>query len=141
MDQFFYKLRCTLVDKPTRCHLTDEDFVLDNSVVDSNLERLKKKIFEAASKQNYWGEVIPAKWITLERLLASLKEKGHKVLFVIYNRKDLNNILIVKTLKRDEKIEQFYMYIYLVFPMHFFTFFNKIRTGLVKHGIVSISHK
>lgn len=42
---------------------------------------------ETASKQNYWGELIPAKWITLEGILVTLKEDGLKVLFVGYMRK------------------------------------------------------
>lgn len=69
---------------------------MDNSVVDSNVERLKTRILETASKQNYWGEIIPAKWITLESILVTLKDDGLKVLFVTYIRKGLRQILIVK---------------------------------------------
>lgn len=86
-DDFFYKLRCKLKDKATFCHLIDEDFAIDNSIVDSNVEKLKTKIFETASKQNYWGELIPAKWITLEGILATLKDDGLKVLFASHMRK------------------------------------------------------
>lgn len=76
--EFFHELRCGL--ETTFCHLIGKDFAVDNTVVDSNIERLKKRIWKTASKQKYWGEKIPAKWITLERILVTLKDEGLKVL-------------------------------------------------------------
>lgn len=69
---------------------------MDNSVEDINVKRLKTRILETASKQNYWGEIIPAKWIALESIIVALKDDGLKVLFVTFNRKGLRQLLIVK---------------------------------------------
>ncbi|KAL3854599.1 hypothetical protein ACJMK2_013863 [Sinanodonta woodiana] len=79
-EKYFREIRSYLKDKPTRFHLVDEDFAIDNTVVDSNLMALKKKIVEVASKQPYWGEEVPARWILLERELMRLKAAGIKVI-------------------------------------------------------------
>ncbi|XP_053392176.1 uncharacterized protein LOC128554881 [Mercenaria mercenaria] len=105
IDEFFYTLRKSLVDKATNCHLTDEDFAIDNSIVDGNIEKLRQHIFKVASRQSYWGELIPARWVTLENSIDNLKDKGEKVL-----RKseflDLNNRLPVP-LETEEELELF----------------------------------
>ncbi|KAL3889255.1 hypothetical protein ACJMK2_001602, partial [Sinanodonta woodiana] len=72
------KLRYFLRDKPTTVHLVDKDFVIDNSVLDSKLEKLKKKIVEVASQQPYWGEQIPTRWFLLEQQLMRLRDAGVK---------------------------------------------------------------
>ena len=76
-------MRNLLKDNVARSHLVDNaDFTIDNAKedpVDPNLTRLKHKIFEVASKQQYWGELIPARWITLERALVELRVEGLKV--------------------------------------------------------------
>ncbi|KAL3854325.1 hypothetical protein ACJMK2_013599, partial [Sinanodonta woodiana] len=79
-EKYFGEIRSYLKDKPTRFHLVDEDFAIDNTVVDSKLVALKKKIVEVASQQPYWGEEVPARWILLERELMRLKDAGIKVI-------------------------------------------------------------
>jgi hypothetical protein len=68
--------------------LVNEDFAIDNTVVDSNLVALKQKIVEVASQQPYWGEEVPARWILLERELMRLKDAGIKVHVYKWNVKD-----------------------------------------------------
>ncbi|KAL3889271.1 hypothetical protein ACJMK2_001618, partial [Sinanodonta woodiana] len=77
--RYFNEIRSYLKDKPTAVHLVDEDFAIDNSVLDSKLEELKKKIVEVASQQPYWGEQIPTRWFLLEQQLMSLRDAGVKV--------------------------------------------------------------
>ncbi|KAL3854295.1 hypothetical protein ACJMK2_013569, partial [Sinanodonta woodiana] len=72
-ERYFREIRSYLKFKPTIFHLVDEDFAIDNTVVDSKLVALKKKIVEVASQQPYWGEEVPARWILLERELMRLK--------------------------------------------------------------------
>ncbi|KAL3854279.1 hypothetical protein ACJMK2_013553 [Sinanodonta woodiana] len=79
-EKYFHDIRSYLKDKPTRFHLVDEDFAIDNTIVDNNLEALKRKILEVASQQPYWGEEVPARWILLERELMRLKDAGIKVI-------------------------------------------------------------
>ncbi|KAL3854291.1 hypothetical protein ACJMK2_013565, partial [Sinanodonta woodiana] len=77
-DKYFREIRSFLKDKPTRFHLVDDDFAIDNTVVDRKLVDLKRKIVEVASQQPYWGEEVPARWILLERELMRLKDAGIK---------------------------------------------------------------
>ncbi|XP_053388746.1 uncharacterized protein LOC128551849 [Mercenaria mercenaria] len=105
IDEFFYTLRKSLVDKATNCHLTDKDFAIDNSIVDRNIEKLRQHIFKVASRQSYWGEFIPAKWVTLENSIDNLKDNGEKVLRKSEFR-DLNDRLPVP-LETEEELELF----------------------------------
>ncbi|KAL3854629.1 hypothetical protein ACJMK2_013890, partial [Sinanodonta woodiana] len=79
-ERYFRKIRSYLSDKPTIFHLVNEDFAIDNTVVDDKLVALKQKIVEVASQQPYWGEEVPARWILLERELTRLKAAGIKVI-------------------------------------------------------------
>ncbi|KAK3611478.1 hypothetical protein CHS0354_039089 [Potamilus streckersoni] len=79
-ERYFMDIRTYLSDKPTRFHLVNEDFAIDNTVVDSRLEDLKRKIVEVASQQSYWGEERPTRWIPLEQELMRLKSSGIKVI-------------------------------------------------------------
>ncbi|KAL3854522.1 hypothetical protein ACJMK2_013787 [Sinanodonta woodiana] len=89
-EKYFREIRMYLKDKPTRFHLVDEDFAIDNTVVDSKLVDLRKKILEVASQQLYWGEEVPARWILLERELMKLRDSGikviHRTLLEAFNR-------------------------------------------------------
>ncbi|KAL3887654.1 hypothetical protein ACJMK2_000050, partial [Sinanodonta woodiana] len=79
-ENYFREIRFHLKDKPSRFHLIEEDFAIDNTVVDSKLEDLKRKIVEVASQQPYWGEEIPARWLPLEQVLMNLRAQGRKVI-------------------------------------------------------------
>ncbi|KAL3887633.1 hypothetical protein ACJMK2_000029, partial [Sinanodonta woodiana] len=87
-ENYFREIRSHLKDKPSRFHLVEEDFAIDNTVVDRKLESLKRKIVEVASRQAYWGEEIPARWLPLEQVLMNLRAQGHKVI----HRSQLENI-------------------------------------------------
>jgi hypothetical protein len=79
IDDYFYELRKSLFHKETISHLIEEDIAIDNTIKDDNIDLLKQQIVKSASEQSYWGELIPAKWITLENSIAILKNKGSKV--------------------------------------------------------------
>jgi hypothetical protein len=82
-NQYFDDLRKLLITNVARSHLVDADFMMNNTIVDPNLTQLKKKIFEVASKQQYWGELKPARWILLEKALIGLRAEGLKVVLPI----------------------------------------------------------
>jgi hypothetical protein len=73
-----------LVEKATVSHLTEEDFAIDNTKQDDTVESLKRQILQTAARQQYWGELIPAKWITLENILLNLRKEGLKVIIDLY---------------------------------------------------------
>ncbi|KAL3854589.1 hypothetical protein ACJMK2_013853 [Sinanodonta woodiana] len=79
-EKYFTEIRSYLSDKPTILHLVNEDFAIDNTVVDIKLVALKQKIVQVASQQPYWGEEVPARWILLETELTRLKAAGIKVI-------------------------------------------------------------
>ncbi|KAL3889746.1 hypothetical protein ACJMK2_002075, partial [Sinanodonta woodiana] len=78
-QRYLKEIRYFLRDNPSTVHLVDEDFAIDNTVLDSKLEVLKKKIVEVASQQPYWGEQIPTRWFLLEQQLMRLRDAGVKV--------------------------------------------------------------
>ncbi|XP_053406446.1 uncharacterized protein LOC123546061 [Mercenaria mercenaria] len=79
-DEFFAKLRLSLAQSEAFVHLTNAEFMLDNSIIDPNLEKLKREIVTTATKQSYWDELYPARWAILERSLMEFKERRHTVL-------------------------------------------------------------
>ncbi|KAL3892357.1 hypothetical protein ACJMK2_004570 [Sinanodonta woodiana] len=98
---YFRQIRFLLNEKPTRFHLVDEDFVVDNTLCNPRLEALKRKIVELASKQPYWGEEVPARWLPLEHRLMVLKASGIKVVRVSI-LEDLNQAGSVRIETREE---------------------------------------
>ncbi|XP_060554331.1 probable serine/threonine-protein kinase roco4, partial [Ruditapes philippinarum] len=87
ISTFFYNLRRCLMDHEATFNLLKKCIPIDNSIKDDNIEELKRYIVEEAeqaskqaSKQEYWGELYPAKFITLERSIVKLKDKGEKIL-------------------------------------------------------------
>ncbi|KAL3889410.1 hypothetical protein ACJMK2_001754 [Sinanodonta woodiana] len=75
---YFMKIRQMLKDKPIVLHLMDS-IAIDNTQCDPKLDDLKRRIFELASEQPYWGEEKPARWIALEQKIMTLKVSGVKV--------------------------------------------------------------
>ncbi|KAL3889413.1 hypothetical protein ACJMK2_001757 [Sinanodonta woodiana] len=75
---YFLKIRQMLKDKPIVLHLMDS-IAIDNTQFDPKLDDLKRRIFELASEQPYWGEEKPARWIALEQKIMTLKVSGVKV--------------------------------------------------------------
>lgn len=82
--KYFKDLRDLLIENDSFLHLVDDDFTINNAIVDPNLTRLKDKIFEVAKTQQYWGELIPARWITLEKAMIELRCEGFKVGLSVY---------------------------------------------------------
>ncbi|KAL3889406.1 hypothetical protein ACJMK2_001750, partial [Sinanodonta woodiana] len=76
---YFLKIRHMLKDKPIVLHLMDSIAIDNTQQYDPKLDDLKKRIFELASKQPYWGEEKPARWIPLEQKIMTLKVSGVKV--------------------------------------------------------------
>ncbi|KAL3889695.1 hypothetical protein ACJMK2_002024 [Sinanodonta woodiana] len=87
-NRYFREIRSYLKDKPTRFHLIDEDFAIDNTVVDRTLEALKRKIIEVISREdvdkiNKEGTVQIEKSEELDLFLRFLHETGTIIYFSI----------------------------------------------------------
>ncbi|KAL3888285.1 hypothetical protein ACJMK2_000656, partial [Sinanodonta woodiana] len=108
--KYFKEIRSYLKDKPTRFHLVDEDFFIDNTIVDGTLDNLKRKIVKVASQQPYWGEQIPARWLTLEQELMRCKAAGEKVI----SREDVEKINEEGTvpIEKSEELDLFLRFLH-----------------------------
>lgn len=80
VKRYFDEIRKFLADKKVNVHLIGEDFAINNTKQDKRLKHLKEKIHEVASKQKYWGEAIPARWIALENILMQRKKQDNKII-------------------------------------------------------------
>ncbi|KAL3889689.1 hypothetical protein ACJMK2_002018 [Sinanodonta woodiana] len=109
-QRYLKKIRSYLRDKPTSVHLVDEDFAIDNSVPDSKLEELKKKIVEVASQQRYWGEQIPTRWFLLEQQLMRLRDACVKV--VSYSTVENLNKEGTVRIEKSEELDLFLRYLH-----------------------------
>ena len=83
-EAVFDAIRNRFVGKDVSLHFIDKDFGLSNATVDAKLDDLRQTIMDVAKQQPYWGEVKPAKWIPLEKLLEELRRKGVEVYYYIY---------------------------------------------------------
>ncbi|KAL3889626.1 hypothetical protein ACJMK2_001962, partial [Sinanodonta woodiana] len=108
--RYLKEIRSFLRDKPTTVHLVDEDFAIDNSVLDSKLEELKKKIVEVASQQPYWGEQIPTRWFLLEQQLMKLRDAGVKI--VSYSTVENLNKEGTVRIEESEELDLFLRYLH-----------------------------
>ncbi|OWF42432.1 serine/threonine-protein kinase pats1 [Mizuhopecten yessoensis] len=81
-NTYFEDLRRYLLDmeSPTSSHLIDTDYTVSNPPDELEIGNLRQKIVDLASKQAYWGEKIPAKWITLEKALMEKKIEGVNIM-------------------------------------------------------------
>ena len=79
IEDIFDAIRNRFDGKDVSCLFIDKDFGLSNAIVDPKLNELRQTILEVAKQQPYWGEMIPAKWIPLEKVLEDLKRKGVEV--------------------------------------------------------------
>ncbi|OWF44162.1 uncharacterized protein LOC110458736 isoform X2 [Mizuhopecten yessoensis] len=77
---YFEDIKKYLLETPTSCHLIDRDYTVSDPPDELELESLRQKIVELASQQTYWGEKIPAKWITLEKALMEKKIEGVNIM-------------------------------------------------------------
>ncbi|KAL3889259.1 hypothetical protein ACJMK2_001606, partial [Sinanodonta woodiana] len=109
-QRYLTEIRTFLKDKPTAVHLVDDNFAIDNTVLDSKLEELKKKIVEVASHQPYWGEQIPTRWFLLEQKLMRLRDTGVKVV----SRSTVENLNKKGTVRieKSEELDLFLRYLH-----------------------------
>ncbi|KAL3861381.1 hypothetical protein ACJMK2_007417 [Sinanodonta woodiana] len=100
--EHFEKIRRLLQERPLRDYLVEE-FAVSNVKRDSQIDDLKRRIFELAQTQDYWGQEIPARWLALRKALLQIREK--KV--VKYTEvESLNQSLLVK-IESSEELDLF----------------------------------
>ncbi|KAL3888209.1 hypothetical protein ACJMK2_000585, partial [Sinanodonta woodiana] len=98
--EYFLKMRQMLQNKLVALHLMDS-IAIDNTQCDPKLDDQKRRIIELASKQPYWGEEKPARWIPLEQVLMTFKAAGVKVV-PLSLIEEINRSAYVRIKDRDE---------------------------------------
>ena len=79
IDAVFDAIRNRFDDRDVSLHFTEKEFGLRNDVIDPKMDKLRDYILDVAKQQPYWGELKPAKWIPLERLLDKFRRNGVEV--------------------------------------------------------------
>ena len=115
----FDAIRCRFAGNDASLHFIDKDFGLSNVSLDPKFEELRETITDVAKQQTYWGELKPAKWIPLEKMLEELRKHGVEVYinlflccFILYLFRFLlletiNNSNVINTYTRDVRNELF----------------------------------
>ena len=75
----FGAIRYRFAGKDVSKHFITKDFGLSNASPDPKFKELRETITEVAKQQTYWGELKPAKWIHLEKMLEDLRKNGVEV--------------------------------------------------------------
>ncbi|KAL3854017.1 hypothetical protein ACJMK2_013301, partial [Sinanodonta woodiana] len=101
----FENIRELLKDRPLRYHLVDADFAVTNIEPDVTIDVLRKKIFDLAQKQDFWGTTIPARWLALENVLLKLAKEGKKV--IPYTEVEILNESLEVKLESREALDAF----------------------------------
>ena len=78
----FDAIRYRFAGNDASLHFIDKDFGLSNASLDPKFEELRQTIFEVAKQQTYWGELKPAKWISMEKMLEDLRKNGVEVILL-----------------------------------------------------------
>ena len=80
----FDAIRTRFAGHEASLHFIDKDFGLSNASIDPKMEELRQTITKVAKQQSYWGELKPAKWIHLEKMLDNLRRNGVQVFVIFY---------------------------------------------------------
>ncbi|KAK3604489.1 hypothetical protein CHS0354_019082, partial [Potamilus streckersoni] len=124
--EYFEKIRRLLQERPLRDYLVEE-FAVSNVKQDSKIDALKKRIFELAETQGYWGQEIPARWLALRKVLIQIREK--KV--VDYAEVEtLNQSLMVK-IESSEELDLFLEFEHELGNVIFFRRIKELRNEVV----------
>ncbi|KAL3888353.1 hypothetical protein ACJMK2_000723, partial [Sinanodonta woodiana] len=126
--RYLKEIRSYLSDKPTAVHLVNEDFAIDNTIMDSKLEELKKKIVEVASQQPFWGEQIPTRWFLLEQQLIRLRDAGVKV--VSHSTVEKLNKEGTVRIEKSEELDMFLKYLHETGTIIYFSI-EKLRDNIL----------
>ncbi|KAL4235659.1 hypothetical protein ACF0H5_004054 [Mactra antiquata] len=76
VEEKFAQLQDYLMGKPYVQHLVTPFYAVDNTLDDTALGELRKKIEETSCLEPYIGEQMPIRWMQFEREINSLKSQG-----------------------------------------------------------------
>ena len=79
-DDYFDEALKSLSGSPALKHVHRKKFLINNLDDNEDFGKIRKEVECLAKQQRYWGEVRPAKWISLERKFLGLKSEGKEII-------------------------------------------------------------
>lgn len=80
-NYFNEALKC-FIDSPVLQHIHPKKFFVDNTNPEEDFDLIRREILELARKHKCWNQVVPARWILLERSLEQLRSEGKEMITV-----------------------------------------------------------
>lgn len=81
-EDYFDEALKSFIDSPVLQHVHTKKFFVDNTNPEEDFNSLRREILELARKHRSWNQVVPARWILLERSLEQLRSEGHEMITV-----------------------------------------------------------
>lgn len=90
---------------PIAFNISKQSFILDNTLADPDIGRLKEEILNISKTMPYWGEKVPAKWVELEQALEDRRREGKTFM----NFEELKHIdaNLSRPIKQDTQLRLF----------------------------------
>ena len=81
-EDYFDDALKSFIGSPVLQHIHPKKFFVDNTNPEEDFNLLRREILELARKHKSWNQVVPARWILLERSLEQLRSEGNEMVTV-----------------------------------------------------------
>ena len=81
-EDYFDEALKSFIGSPVLQHIHPKKFFVDNTNPEEDFNLLRREILELARKHKSWNQVVPARWILLERSLEQLRSDGNEMVTV-----------------------------------------------------------
>ena len=79
-EEYFDEALKSFMNSPVLQHIHAKKFFIDNTNPDEDFSSLRKEILYLAKNHRSWNQVVPARWILLERALEQVKLEGKEMI-------------------------------------------------------------
>jgi hypothetical protein len=79
-EEYFNEALKSLIDSPALKHVHPKKFLINNLDKHEDFRKIREEVVMLAQEHRYWGELRPARWITLERSFLGLKSRGKEII-------------------------------------------------------------
>ena len=79
-EEYFDEALMSFINSSVLQHVHPKKFFIDNTNSDEDFDSLRKEILELARSHRSWNQVVPARWILLERSLEQLRFEGKEMI-------------------------------------------------------------
>ncbi|MEW8548233.1 MAG: COR domain-containing protein, partial [Candidatus Thiodiazotropha sp.] len=79
-EKYFDDALKSFINSPALQHVHSRKFFVDNTNAEEDFDSLRREILDLARTHRSWNQVVPARWILLERSLEQLKCEGNEII-------------------------------------------------------------